>query len=194
MPAVDILTELKARSIEGVMFHDKMREYFLYLGLHGYAAMHNYHEISEKNAADRLSTSFLRNSGSLIPDKALTAPEVVPAQWYRMKRQDTDAQWRRRAIRDGMTAWRDWEKGTAVLLKDIIFRLSSENEYGCCRLAERKLSDVESEIAGAEDMIFDLESIEYNLPTIIGRQPSLAECYHSKTAALLTPVSSVTDS
>ena len=65
---------------------------------------------------------------------------------------------------------------------------------GCCRLVEQKLSDVGSEISGAEDMIFDLESIEYNLPTIIGRQPSLAECYHSKTAALLTPVSSVTAS
>lgn len=111
-----------------------------------------------------------------------------------MRRQDTDAQWRRRAVRDGMTAWRDWEKSTAVSLKDMIFRLSSESEYGCCRLAEQKLSDVESEISGAEDMIFDLESIEYNLPTIIGRQPSLAECYHSKISALLTPVSSVTDS
>ena len=43
-------------------------------------------------------------------------------------------------------------------------------------------------------MVFDLESIEYNLPTITGRQPSLAECYHSKIAALLTPVGSVTDS
>lgn len=170
------------------MFHDKMREYFLYLDLHGYAAMHNYHEISEKNAADRLSTSFLHNSGSLIPDKALTAPEVIPAQWYRMRRQDTDAQWRRRAVRDGMTAWRDWEKSTAVSLKDMIFRLSSENEYGCCRLAERKLSDVESEIAGAEDMIFDLESIEYNLPTIIGRQPDIEKKYLTKITFLMTPV------
>lgn len=121
-------------------------------------------------------------------------PQVIPVQWYRMRRQDTDAQWRRRAVRDGMTAWHDWEKSTTVSLKDMIFRLSSENEYGCCRLAERKLSDVESEISGAEDMIFDLESIEYNLPTIIDRQPSLAECYHSKISALLTPVSSVTDS
>ena len=188
MPAVDILAELKARSIEGVMFHDKMREYFLYLGLHGYAAMHNYHEISEKNAADRLSTSFLHNSGSLIPDKALTAPEVIPAQWYRMKRQDTDAQWRRRAIRDGMTAWRDWEKGTAVLLKDIIFRLVSENETTYSRIAEQKLSDVESEIAGVEEIIFDLESIEYNLPIIIEKQPDIEKKYLTKITFLMTPV------
>ena len=65
---------------------------------------------------------------------------------------------------------------------------------GCFRLAEQKLSDVESEISGDEDMVFALESIEYNLPTLTGRQPSLAECYHSKIAALLTPVGSVTDS
>ena len=43
-------------------------------------------------------------------------------------------------------------------------------------------------------MIFDLEPIEYNLPTIIGRQPSLAESYQSKITALLSPDSSVTDS
>nr|DAF03547.1 MAG TPA: hypothetical protein [Caudoviricetes sp.] len=194
MPADDILAGLKARSLEGVMFHGRMREYFLYLGLRGYAAMHSFHETEERLGAEKLTDYFMAQNGSLIPEKSVAAPDVIPAQWYRMRRQDTDAQWRHRAVRDGMTAWRDWEKSTAVSLKDMIFRLSSENEYGCCRLAEQKLSDVESEISGAEDMIFDLESIEYNLPTIIGRQPSLAECYHSKIAALLTPVSSVTDS
>lgn len=188
MPADDILAGLKARSLEGVMFHGRMREYFLYLGLRGYAAMHSFHETEERLGAEKLTDYFMAQNGSLIPDKALTAPDVIPAQWYRMRRQDTDAQWRRRAIRDGMTAWRDWEKSTAVSLKDMIFRLSSENEYGCCRLAERKLSDVESEIAGAEDMIFDLESIEYNLPTIIGRQPDIEKKYLTKITFLMTPV------
>lgn len=188
MPADDILAGLKARSLEGVMFHGRMREYFLYLGLPGYAAMHSFHETEERLGAEKLTDYFMAQNGSLIPDKALTAPDVIPAQWYRMRRQDTDAQWRRRAVRDGMTAWRDWEKSTAVSLKDMIFRLSSENEYSCCRLAERKLSDVESEIAGAEDMIFDLESIEYNLPTIIGRQTDIEKKYLTKITLLTTPV------
>lgn len=174
------------------MFHGRMREYFLYLGLRGYAAMHSFHETGERLGAERLTDYFMAQNGVLIPERPAAAPDVIPAQWYRMRRQDTDAQWRRRAVRDGMTAWRDWEKSTAVSLKDMIFRLTSENEYGCCRLAEQKLSDVESEIAGAEDMIFDLESIEYNLPTVIGRQPSLAESYRSKITALLTPDSSAT--
>ena len=188
MPAVDILTELKARSIEGVMFHDKMREYFLYLGLHGYAAMHSFHETEERLGAEKLTDYFMAQNGSLIPDKALTAPDVIPAQWYRMRRQDTDAQWRRRAIRDGMTAWRDWEKGTAVFLKDIIFRLASENETTYSRIAEQKLSDVESEIAGVEEIIFDLESIEYNLPIIIEKQPDIEKKYLTKITFLMTPV------
>lgn len=188
MPADDILTELKARSIEGVMFHDKMREYFLYLGLHGYVAMHSFHETEERLGAEKLTDYFMAQNGSLIPDKALTAPDVIPAQWYRMKRQDTDAQWRRRAIRDGMTAWRDWEKGTAVLLKDIIFRLASENETTYSRIAEQKLSDVESEIAGVEEIIFDLESIEYNLPIIIEKQPDIEKKYLTKITFLMTPV------
>lgn len=188
MPAVDILTELKARSIEGVMFHDKMREYFLYLGLHGYAAMHSFHETEERLGAEKLTDYFMAQNGSLIPDKALTAPEVIPAQWYRMRRQDTDAQWRRRAIRDGMTAWRDWEKGTAVFLKDIIFRLASENETTYSRIAEQKLSDVESEIAGVEEIIFDLESIEYSLPIIIEKQPDIEKKYLTKITFLMTPV------
>lgn len=169
------------------MFHGRMREYFLYLGLRGYAAMHSFHETEERLGAEKLTDYFMAQNGSLIPEKSVAAPDVIPAQWYRMRRQDTDAQWRRRAVRDGMTAWRDWEKSTAVSLKDMIFRLSSENEYGCCRLAERKLSDVESEIAGAEDMIFDLESIEYNLPTIIGRQPDIAKKYLTKITLLMTP-------
>lgn len=188
MPAVDILTELKARSIEGVMFHDKMREYFLYLGLHGYAAMHSFHETEERLGAEKLTDYFMAQNGSLIPDKALTAPDVIPAQWYRMRRQDTDAQWRRRAVRDGMTAWRDWEKSTAVLLKDIIFRLASENETTYSRIAEQKLSDVESEIAGVEEIIFDLESIEYNLPIIIEKQPDIEKKYLTKITFLMTPV------
>lgn len=187
MPADDILAGLKARSLEGVMFHGRMREYFLYLGLRGYAAMHSFHETEERLGAEKLTDYFMAQNGSLIPEKSVTAPDVIPAQWYRMRRQDTDAQWRRRAVRDGMTAWRDWEKSTAVSLKDMIFRLSSENEYGCCRLAEQKLSDVESEISGAEDMIFDLESIEYNLPTIIGRQPDIAKKYLTKITLLMTP-------
>ena len=187
MPADDILAGLKARSLEGVMFHGRMREYFLYLGLRGYAAMHSFHETEERLGAEKLTDYFMAQNGSLIPEKSVAAPDVIPAQWYRMRRQDTDAQWRRRAVRDGMTAWRDWEKSTAASLKDMIFRLSSENEYGCCRLAEQKLSDVESEIAGAEDMIFELESIEYNLPTIIGRQPDIAKKYLTKITLLMTP-------
>jgi hypothetical protein len=187
MPADDILAGLKARSLEGVMFHGRMREYFLYLGLRGYAAMHSFHETEERLGAEKLTDYFMAQNGILIPEKSAAAPDVIPAQWYRMRRQDTDAQWRRRAVRDGMTAWRDWEKSTAVSLKDMIFRLSSENEYGCCRLAEQKLSDVESEISGAEDMIFDLESIEYDLPTIIGRQPDIAKKYLTKITLLMTP-------
>ena len=187
MPADDILAGLKARSLEGVMFHGRMREYFLFLVLRGYAALHSFHETEERLGAEKLTDYFMAQNGSLIPEKSVAAPDVIPAQWYRMRRQDTDAQWRRRAVRDGMTAWRDWEKSTAASLKDMIFRLSSENEYGCCRLAEQKLSDVESEIAGAEDMIFELESIEYNLPTIIGRQPDIAKKYLTKITLLMTP-------
>lgn len=170
------------------MFHGRMREYFLYLGLRGYAAMHSFHETEERLGAEKLTDYFMAQNGSLIPDKALTAPDVIPAQWYRMKRQDTDAQWRRRAIRDGMTAWRDWEKGTAVLLKDIIFRLASENETTYSRIAEQKLSDVESEIAGVEEIIFDLESIEYSLPIIIEKQPDIEKKYLTKITFLMTPV------
>lgn len=170
------------------MFHGRMREYFMYLGLPGYAAMHSFHETEERLGTEKLTDYFMAQNGSLIPDKALTAPDVIPAQWYRMRRQDTDAQWRRRAVRDGMTAWRDWEKGTAVFLKDIIFRLASENETTYSRIAEQKLSDVESEIAGVEEIIFDLESIEYNLPIIIEKQPDIEKKYLTKITFLMTPV------
>ena len=87
-----------------------------------------------------------------------------------------------------MTAWRDWEKGTAVFLKDIIFRLASENETTYSRIAEQKLSDVESEIAGVEEIIFDLESIEYSLPIIIEKQPDIEKKYLTKITFLMTPV------
>lgn len=180
MPTEDILSELKKHLVNGLMFHNQMSEYFSFLGMCGYAEMHRYHELKESAGLKNLTEYHIVHAGELIPGGSHGIPDTIPQQWYRIKRQETDVSWRRRAVKDGMIKWNSWEKDTVILMKELGRQLSETGELIYASIVAEKCRGAENEASQSECIMFDLESKEYDLKEILRDQEKIRKEYREK--------------
>lgn len=177
MTTAEIIAAVRGRAVKGVMFHSRMSEYFAFLSLPGYADMHRLHEAAENIALKEMTEAYISHTGELVPEEQHTPPETIPQSWYRIRRSGTDATWRKRAVRDGMTKWRDWETETAALLKPLYNDLVSQSELSLAEAVKSKIIGTEEEITQADRILYDLDSIDYSFADILARQTDLSKQY-----------------
>lgn len=177
MTAAEIIAAVRGRAVKGVMFHSRMSEYFAFLSLPGYAEMHCLHEAAENISLKEMTETYISHTGELVPEEHHTPPETIPQSWYRIRRSGTDATWRKRAVRDGMTKWRDWETETAAMLKPLYHDLISQSELSLAEAVKDKIIGAEKEIADADRILYDLDSIDYSFADILAKQTDLSKQY-----------------
>lgn len=102
MTVEEIFTELSAHMIRGLMFHDQMNSYYLFLGLNKYACDHECRYREENESYLRLKQHYFRYHNKLIKDKEIDADlEVIPRSWYNYERKDVDINTKRNAVKEG---------------------------------------------------------------------------------------------
>lgn len=88
--------------------------FFLYLGLEGYALMHKYHYLEENENYIKLCCYYLKHYNTVIEDKRVEDPEIIPKNWF------YDSNHHRTEISDyvefGANTWVEWEQSTKNLL------------------------------------------------------------------------------
>lgn len=165
------------------MLHSLLSELFTFLGLYGYAELHRYRELEEGEELREMTDRYILAEGMLIPDAELDAPAVLQ-QYYRIDRRATDASWRRRAVRNGMTKWREWESETVVFLNDASRNLSVNGDFSHAAYVAGKADNVLNERTFAEDMILRLESIDYSMAEMLREQDRFVKEYSGKIRKL----------
>lgn len=173
MAVSDIFEQISTRQIVALMLHDQLADYFGFLGLRGYQALHE-QRYREESAEMRATHRFyLSRFNRLLPAGRPEDPAVLPTSWRGRERAEVDASTRRRAVKDGFERWVSWERGTCQLLSQSARQLLDAGELAAADYVRRLLVDVDEERAEATAMLLELEAVDYDLGVIVPAQATL---------------------
>lgn len=177
MTPEEIFSTVNNNMITAVMLHDQLAEYFDFLDLHGYKRCHEYHALSELAERRTVVRYYVNHYNRLLPAESAVNPNVIPANWKGYKRQDVDASTKRKAIRDGITRWRAWEFTAKKLYEQAYCDLCEVGEIAAAGKIKSLIEKADMELKTVDRKHIELESIDYDLPTIYLSQDAIHAKY-----------------
>lgn len=102
-------------SIDGMVMHGQMADYYDFLGLEGFARLHGYHFSCETISMRRIHRYFIGHYNRLLPEANITHPDVIPVAWSNFTRQAVESETKSKAVETGMHAWCGWGRDTKDL-------------------------------------------------------------------------------
>lgn len=180
MTAEEIFSQIAQHMVEGLMIHSQMTDYYNFLGFEGYKACHNYHYHSENNNHRQLSCYYLKHYNKIIKELPVSNPHIIPETWYQYTRQAVSNETKKESLKQGFNEWIKWERDTKKFYEQMYQNLISIGEIASAIEVKKYIEDVDYELAGAEQKLLELSSIDYDLPTIMSKQSDLAKKYCKK--------------
>lgn len=158
------------------MFHDQMRQYFDFLNLKGFKRMHEHHYKEESDSLVKTDSFYMRHANSFIPEYSVSTQSYIPQNWRSYRRQDVDATTKRRAVKDAMAKWVEWERQTKDLYSTSYKELLNDNAIDFADFVkENLLLDVSEELAFAESLYMELENCDYDMVYLAEIQPGYSK-------------------
>ena len=173
----EIYKKLSAHMIKGLMVHDQLANYYDFLGLRGYKRCHEYHFCKESKSYRKLNRYYINHHDKLIPEMRIDNPEVIPESWYRYKRQDVDAQTKRKAVETGIMKWVDWETSTKEALAEFVKQAYDTGYVADAILLKKMLKDTDCELKYAMRKKLEQDAVNYDLAYIMQEQERLHDKY-----------------
>ena len=179
MTTEEIFNRLATHMREGICYHDQLAQAYDFLGLYGFAHCHRHHN-NEENQGYMCLLHYYSTHYHKLLNPAPEKHEIIPATWYKYATTDVDVGTRKSAIKDYAQKWVDWEMATKTLYQSMRQELYSAGEVAAALFIDKYILDVTHELKHAEKVYLKLESIGYDLPTIIDWQKILKDKYTKK--------------
>lgn len=177
MTVDEIFTKLASHMIEGIMLHDTLSNGYDFLGLYGFSKCHCYHHLEETKGYMCLMHYYSTHYHKLINIDKLPQPEIVPQTWYKYSTMDVDSNTKRQAVQSFVRKWVEWETATKKLYQEMYKELLDINEVATAEEIKCYICAVSDELKHAEKKLVKLETIEYNIGTIINWQQPMYKKY-----------------
>lgn len=180
----EVFTGIGRKMVEGLMFHSQLHDYFLFLGLKGYAESHKYHYFEESCNYKRMGCYYLKHFNKIIAEAGFTAPKVIPEGWGKYTRDDVNISTRKSGIATGFDRWITWEKEVKKYYEQMYKELINMDEVAAAAELLHYIQDVDGELAAAHQKMLELKAIDYNISDIIDEQEEYYKCYKKKLKEL----------
>ncbi len=180
MSIESIFSELSSHMLEGIMIHEQLMNCYLFLGLEGYAACHEYHYISETLDRNKLVSYSVEHYSKLISNTAFNIPEVIPNTWYNSLREEVNHDTRIKAISAAYDEWINWEESAKSLYEKIYKELLNNNEIAFAEFISNYITNVEEEIIYARKERLKKIAMDYDIVSIMEEQEEFKRIYKKK--------------
>ena len=180
MTVDEIFSQACTHMVEGVMVHLQMSNYFNFLSLKGYYLCHKYHYYEENNNYLRLSNYYLTHYNKIPIDNKINNPQIIPETWYRYTRYNVDNSTRKSSIQQGFEEWVNWERQTKIFYTKLYKELVNINEIAASLELQKYIEDVDFELEEAEQMLLELESLDFNISDIVLEQDKIYKKYRKR--------------
>lgn len=175
-----IFSEINARMIAALMFHDQMSDYFDFLGMKGYKRLHEYQYFAESLERKKLNQYYINHHNKLIPDTYSGQVSIIPENWQSANRISVGKSTKQKGIEDGFNQYREWESETKNLYEHYSSRLREMGAVADAIMVEKLVEDVDKELKKLERIIVDLISSGYDMVYITESQQCLHDTYKKK--------------
>ena len=175
---------ISTHMMKGIKMHNKLMDAFGFLNLSGYQKCQEYHVMEELHNYHNWHKFYLEHHNKLIMNDAFEEIEVIPANWYKYKRQDVDSNTKRSAVKDLMKIWINWEKETKKLLEEKYKEAYEMNDIPVVLKIAECIKDVSGELVQAESKQIALDAINYDMIFITEEQQEMYDKYVEKLANL----------
>lgn len=114
---LDAMASVCDRLTGGLMFHSDHADLMRFLGLEGFAEMHEYGFAHDSRALRRMRSDCIERLGR-IPPQGDQRRGAALSKLMAYSRSDLSASDRYKLTVDSLRAWAEWERGTAQVLND----------------------------------------------------------------------------
>ena len=111
---------------------------------------------------------------------SLVSLSILPENWYNHKREQTDINTRRNAVKNGLEKYVIWEQDTKKFLENMSLQAVNIGAIGLAQKIKTYLKDKEKEIKLGQKEWLEIKTTDYDLPTIISKQGYLCKKYKKK--------------
>lgn len=175
-----IFSEINARMIAALMFHDQMSDYFDFLGMKGYKRLHEYQYFAESLERKKLNQYYINRHNKLIPNAYSGQVSMIPDSWLTANRISVGKSTKQKGIEDGFNQYHEWEADTKSIYEHYSSRLRELGAVADAIMVERLVEDVDKELKKLEGIIVDLISSGYDMVYITESQKGIHDKYKSK--------------
>lgn len=173
-------SEINARMIAALMFHDQLSDYFGFLGMKGYKKLHEYQYFVESLERKKLNQYYINHHNKLIPDTYSGQVAMIPENWKTANRISVGKSTKQKGIEDGFNQYHEWESETKNLYERYSSRLREMGAVADAIMVEKLVEDVNSELKKLERIIVDLISSGYDMVYITESQQRIHDKYKAK--------------
>lgn len=177
MTVDEIFSKIAFHMIEGMMVHDEIANAYDFLGLYGFSKYHAYHHLEETKAYMCLQHYYSVHFHKLLNIDKIPQPDIIPQTWYKYSTNDVDTNTKRQAVQMLVRKWVEWETATKKLYEEMYSELLDLNEIAAAEEIKCYILCVVDELKHAEKKLVKLETIEYNIGTIISWQQPMYKKY-----------------
>lgn len=167
MTIEEVFTKIATHMVEGLMFHDQVCMCYDFIGIRRFAKEHRKHYMEESECYRSLLHYYSTHYHKLLKVENIPNPKIIPDSWYKYSTNDVDIATKRNAIREMSEKWIQWEKDTKQLYQEMYCEANALKEVASAFYIEKLIKDVSKELKKAEQLFIDLESIGYDMPTIL---------------------------
>lgn len=168
----EIYRDISTRMVEGMMLHNQLYQANLCIGLNGYARMHLKQYKQEAEAYARFADYYITHKNGVMIYGTPTDPQAIPKTLYKKNRREITSAQKRECVRDCMTMWVSWERGTKELMERMYRELMVLGEVAFAQELAEYICDVDYELKEAESEQMSLQAEDYDLISIIIDQPN----------------------
>lgn len=180
MTIEEIFNRIAAHMIEGTLYHDEFARAYDFLGLYGYAKCQDYHYLEEMQAYRHVSHYYEKHYFKLLAPASIARPAIIPQSWYKYTTQNVDNNTKKGAIQELMNKWINWEEETKRFYQEMRQELYNIGEVAAALYIDILVQDVDKELRHAQKKLIALETISYDLVTIMSEQEKLYKKYKRK--------------
>lgn len=170
MTVEEIYSATSEHMLKGMMLHEQLADYYLFLGLCGYKRFHERQYKLESEGYRKLHRYFIEHHHKLIRRPAVSPDDIIPQSWYSHDRFDVDTSTVRKGVKEGLERWVAWERETKMVFEQMYDELVHIGEIASAMFFREYICDVDEELKTAENYWQEKKINDYSIESIMHDQ------------------------
>lgn len=170
---------MAAHMVEGLMIHDQLSQAFCYLRLYGYEKIHLHQYEDESRDYKDIARYYILRKGRPVSIGRVNDPGILNQSWFSTLSQDVRPSTKKQIVEDCFKRWVSWEEDTKCLYQKLYSEALSIGEVSDAAKILDHAIEVDEELVKARDVLFRLESVDFDLVVINDEQTSVYDLFLS---------------